>query len=471
MQETPKTTITTDMLDLASAEGLDGPVVTPELISLLHDLLESEDIDGVQALVNYLHEADQAEIFNQLDAQDNIRLAQMLAETFNHDVLPELESEVVEDILEGLGPERSAEVIAQLETEDAVQVIEDLSHADQHEILQTVDTDTRAELKEGLSYPEESAGRLMRKKMVCIPEYWSVGDTIDFLRSHPDLPGDFYVVFVVDPKFHPMGEVHLARIMQNRRDTMIRDIMDPQIRTVRTETDQEEVAYIFRKYGLVEAPVVNEGGRLMGTITVDDVVEVINEEQEEDFMVAAGVQGQELHGGILEGARGRFPWLFINLLTAIAASAIIDLYQETIEHLVLLAVLMPIIASMGGNAGIQSATIVVRALATRRLGPGSGVPMMRREMLMGALNGIALAVVTGVGIYILYGDTHVALVFAAATILTMIIAGLSGVLLPLLMVRLGVDPAISSGVFLTMLTDMVGFFTFLGMASMVIIQG
>ena len=460
--------VTITEADEAAHTSPDQPVVTHALIEYLHELLERGDTSGARALVCGMHEADQAEIFNQLGPEDNVMLARMLGDAFNHDVLPELESEVVEDILEGLGPTRSAEVFAALDSEDAVQIIEDLPREDQEELLGSLDSGTREELREGLSYPEESAGRMMRKKMVSIPEFWTVGDTIDFMRSHPDLPGDFYVVFVTDPKFRPIGEVHLARVMQNKRDVTIRDIMDTGIRAVHTDTDQEQVAYIFRKYGLVEAPVVNDDGRLVGTITVDDAVEVLGEEQEEDFMRAAGLYGQDMHASIMSVAPRRFIWLFINLLTAIAASAIIDVFEETIRQLVLLAVLMPIAASMGGNAGIQSATVAVRAIATRRLGPGSGREMMLREMIMGAINGLAIAAITGLGVYFVYADAAIAAVFAAAIVFTMTAAGLGGVFLPLLLTKLKVDPAISAGVFLTMLTDMVGFFSFLGLAALVL---
>lgn len=465
MTQEPTTLIATDE---AVPGGVEQPPVTPALLEYLHELLDRHDTAAVRTLVCGMHEADQAEIFNQLDPDANVLLAKMLGDSFNHDVLPELESEVVEDILEGLGPERSAEVIAALETEDAVQIIEELSSSDQREILKTVDTETREELQEGLSYPEESAGRLMRKKMVSIPEFWTVGDTIDFMRAHPDLPADFYVVFVVDPKFRPVGEVNLARILRSRREILVRDIMGPRIHALHTTTDQEQVAYVFRKYALVEAPVVNDSGKLVGTITVDDVVEVINEEQEEDILRAAGLYGQELHASVLHVAPRRFIWLFVNLLTAIAASAIIDVFDQTIQQLVLLAVLMPITASMGGNAGIQSATVAVRAIATRRLGPGTSATMMWRETLMGALNGLAMATITALGIYLIYGDAVIAAIFAAAITLTMTVAGLGGVLLPLVLNRLKIDPAISAGVFLTMLTDMVGFFSFLGLAALVL---
>ncbi len=453
---------------LPDEERADAPVVTPELMQQVQEAVEAEDADAAQECVLCLHEADQAEIFHQLNSQQSEKLAELLSDEFNFDVLPELESDVAEDVLHGLGIERSVEAIASLETEDAVQIIEDLSSEDQQGILDAIDTGTRRELEEGLAYPDSSAGRLMRKKMVCVPEFWTVGDTIDLLRSHPDLPGDFYVIFVVNPKFRPVGEILLAKIMQNSRDALVNDIMNTDLHAMQTDTDQEEVAYSFRKYGLVEAPVLNNEGRLVGTITVDDVVEVMQEELEEDFARAAGVHGQELHDTISQAVSKRFPWLFINLLTAIAASAIIDLYQETIAQLVLLAVLMPIIASMGGNAGIQAATVAVRAIATRRIAPGSGRAMMIKEMLLGAVNGLGLAVITALGIYIFYQDVTIAAVFATATIITMIIAGLSGVGLPLLLVRLGVDPAIASGVFLTMLTDMVGFFAFLGLAAFVI---
>ena len=438
------------------------------VVNTVSDLLEEDELGSASEQVASLEIEDQAEVINRLSDTKREQLAQSMNAVIDHEVVAQLDHDAADDVLHALGSEKSAEVIAEMDTEDAVQVIAELDEEDQQDILENLDDETRHQMEEGLSYPEESAGRLMRKKMVAIPEFWTVGDAIDFMRSDDNLPEDFYVMFVVDPQYHLVGEVMLAKVMRFGRHVKIADIMNTKIHPQETHIDQEEVAYDFRKYALVEAPVVNEEGRLMGTITVDDVVDVIQEEIEEDFLRAGGVSEQDIQDSLMEAVKKRFPWLFINLLTAIAASVIIDLYQETIEQLVLLAVLMPIVASMGGNAGIQASTVSVRAIATRRIPTGHTMDVLLKEMALGAINGIGIALVTGVAIFALYHDASIALVFAAATIVTMMIAGLSGAGLPMLLMRLGVDPAISSGVFLTMLTDMVGFFAFLGLAAFVL---
>jgi magnesium transporter len=301
-----------------------------------------------------------------------------------------------------------------------------------------------------------------------VPEFWNVGDVIDYLRRHADMPEEFYVIYVIDPKFHPVGYLTLSKILRHPRDNKLHELMETDMHPLRAEVDQEEVAYVFRKYGLVEAPVINEQGRMIGTITVDDVVHVMREEEEEDFMKSGGVSTKDMYDSVSSSVKRRFPWLFINLLTAIAASAVIDVYEDTIQQLVLLAVLMPIIASMGGNAGIQAATVAVRAIATRHVAAAGAFKMVRKEMMVGLLNGVGLAVITAVGIMIIYGNIQIAVIFAVATVITMIVAGLSGAGLPLIMERMKVDPAIASGVCLTMLTDIFGFFAFLGLASFIL---
>lgn len=447
----------------------DGYSRLPELLMrTIIDALDEEDLVTVRHLVSPLGTEDQAELFNRVNDIHRELLTQALQGEFDFDILPLLDSDAADEVIQALGAEKTAEVIASLDTEDAVQIISELDEDEQQEILESVDKDTRQELEEALAYPEYSAGRLMRKNMVYVPQYWTVGDTIDYLRKSDDLPEDFYAIYVVDPKFHPVGDVLLSKIMQNKRDCLIKDIMNSKLHPQRTSTDQEEVAYVFRKYGLVESPVIDERGKLVGTITVDDVVYVLQDESEDDFLKSGGVREQDIHAGVLETVSMRFPWLFANLLTAVAASAIISMFGATIEKMVLLAVLMPIIASMGGNAGIQAATVAVRAIATKRLTPAKSVSYIIKEVTLGALNGIGIAIATSVGIWVLYDDAQIAIIFSLATILNMMVAGFCGATLPMLFIRLGFDPAISAGVFLTMFTDMFGFFVFLGLAALVI---
>lgn len=368
-----------------------GDEATAEAANIVHGL---DDVESKAELINRLPDSRREQLVHALDE----------AHVFDSDILPHLDADATDDVVAALSGTTAAEAITQLDTEDAVQIIADLDDDDQQEILDNIDAAKRHELEEGLSYPEESAGRLMRKNMVVVPEFWTVGDTIDYLRSNDNLPDDFYVVFVVDPKFVPVGELLLAKIMSHKRAVLIKDIMNSKIHAQNTHTDQEDVAFDFRKYALVEAPVVGENGKLVGTITVDDVVDVMQEEIEEDFLRAGGVSEQDIQDSVMSAVSKRFPWLFVNLLTAIAASVIIDLYSETIEQLVLLAVLMPIVASMGGNAGIQSSTVAVRAIATRRIPTGRVFAMLRKEMALGAVNGAGIAIVMAVGIYMLYGD-------------------------------------------------------------------
>lgn len=441
------------------------PQTDTETLGHMKAALEHSDIDTAYELFNTLHAADKAEILNSLNEEHRLELIAMMGDAFDYDILPELTPEVAGEVLALLGIDRSAEALTQLETDDAVAVIEDLPEENQQTLLEAVPDELRSDLQEGLTYPEESAGRLMTKKLVCVPEFWSVGDTIDYLRAHPDPPENFYVVYVIDPRFHPVGYVPLGRIMRNKRQVKISDIAHFETYSVQTDTDQEEVAHLFTKYGLVEAPVINRNGRLVGTITVDDVVHVIHEEEGEDYLRAGGVMSQDIQAGVSEAVKQRFSWLFVNLLTAVLASVVIGVYAGTIEQIVALAVLMPIVASMGGNAGIQSVTVVVRALAMRQLRSGHLFAAVQRELLIGFINGIGLALVMGAGAWLWYRDVELAIVFAVATVIALTMAGVSGAGIPILLNRLKVDPAVSSGIFLTTITDVVGFLSFLGLAA------
>ncbi len=465
MDESPENIVETAVLDKRE----DAYSQLPELlVRAVTSALDDDDFVKARELVSPLGTEDQAELFNRVNDHHRELLTNALHGNFDSDILPLLDADAAGEVMQALGTEKTAEVIASLDTEDAVQIISELDEDEQQEILDSVDKDTRQELEEALAYPEYSAGRLMRKNMVYVPQYWTVGDTIDYLRNCEDLPDDYYAIYVIDPKFHPVGDVMLSKIMQNKRECPIAQIMNPQLHVQQTDTDQEEVAYVFRKYGLVEAPVVDVKGKLVGTITVDDVVYVLQEESEDDFLKSGGVGEQDIHAGLVESVSLRFPWLFVNLLTAIAASSVIGMFQTTIHNMVLLAVLMPIIASMGGNAGIQAATVAVRAIATKRLSSGANMPYIIKEIMLGAMNGIGIAIATCVGIYVMYRDIHITGIFGLAMVLNMMVAGLCGAGLPLVLKKFKFDPAISAGVILTTFTDVFGFFVFLGLAKLLL---
>lgn len=438
-------------------------------IQLIRRAIDQQDVDTVLAQIQGLHAADIADLFHALNEDERATLTHMLGECFDHSILPELSAEAAEDVIQALGTDACAEAIAQLESDDALHLIEELEDDSQSDLLKAVPGGLRGVLEEALSYPEESAGRLMTRKLVAVPEYWQVGNTIDYLRSHPDLPENFYVVYVVDARFHPIGRLHLGKIMQSSRDIAIAELMVQDHYAVHTHLDQEEVAHLFTKYGLVETAVINDKGRLVGTITVDDVVHVIHEEEGEDYLRAGGVKSQDIQSSIADTLQQRFPWLFLNLLTAVLASFVIGVYSETIEQVVALAVLMPIVASMGGNAGTQSVTVAVRALATRQLKGAHSLQAIRKELIVGCLNGLGLAAIMGFGSWLWYHDLVLSCVFAGATIITLMIAGFSGAAIPIILQRFNVDPAISSGIFLTTVTDVIGFLSFLGLAALVLL--
>lgn len=443
--------------------------ISDVMLDAIVQALHEDDAEAVRNLVIPMHAADVAELLTLLNTEQRHECMEALREVLDPDILAELSPDLVEEVIETLGPEKSAEAIAQLDTDDAVYVMEGLEESDQHEILEALtDAEYRGELREGLAYPESSAGRLMQTTYVSVPEFWTVGDTIDYLRRELDLPDDFYTLTVMDPRFKPVGSLLLSRIMQNKRETPIRDIMSSDMKLISTEMDQEDVALMFRKYGLVEAPVVNEEGRQVGVITVDDIVHVIAEEGEEDFMKAGGVSGQDLHADLLETVKLRLPWLIINLGTAILASFVVSRFEDAIEKLVVLAVLMPIIASMSGNAGIQTVTVAVRGLAAKEIKQNNMWALMRKELGVGLLNGLVLGGVTMAIITVYLGDFKVAAVFSCALLLVMMVSGIAGFAMPLILERFKIDPATAAGVFLTTFTDVASFFVFLGLASWVL---
>jgi len=448
-------------------EGLYG--VTEELVDAVHDAVHENRHEAIAPLIAGLHEADLADLLEHLGSADRAVVVEHIPDDIFAEVVSHLDETVREELLEKLDTRRLAAVVAELETDDAVDLIEDLDEEDQRELLDAVPAGDRLLYEEALAWPEYSAGRLMRREVVAIPSMWTVGETIDFMRSDTELPDDFYNLVVVDPTHKPVGTLPVSRVLRSSRPELLTAIMNEDIRPIPVTMDQEDVAFLFRQYAMVEGPVVDEAGRLVGVITVDDVVEVMEEEHEDDILKLAGVGEDDYYSAVMATTRSRFSWLLVNLFTAIAASGVIAFFDAAIEKVVALAVLMPIVASMGGNAGTQTLTVTVRALATRELSPGGTLRAVAKESLVGLINGVVFAVLMGVITWTWFADPILGGVLATAMVANLLIAGLAGTLIPLGLERWGADPAVASGVFLTTVTDVVGFFVFLGLGSLILL--
>ncbi len=437
--------------------------------------IDAGELERVRELITQLHFADVADILEHLHEDGRDTVIEAFQGVLDPDVFLELDESVRDDLVEKLGVAFVASVVSDMETDDAVQVIEELEEHEQQQVLDTIPAGERSLIEEGLAYPEDSAGRLMQREVMTVPEFWNVGETIDFLRHQADeeeasgesgsLPDLFYDIFVVDPSHKPVGSVALSRLLRSRRPVAITDIMSSEMKLVQVADDQEDVAYLFSQRDLVSAPVVDGGGRLVGVITVDDIVDVIHEEHEEDIMRLGGVREDDLYEAVGDTTRARFSWLLLNLGTAILASVIIGFFEATIEQIVALAVLMPIVASMGGNAGTQTLTVTVRALAMKDLTATNAMRVVGKEVLVGSINGVVFAVLTGLVAWFWFDSQALGLVIALAMIINMVVAGLAGTTIPLVLERNGIDPAIASSVFLTTVTDVVGFAAFLGLAA------
>lgn len=438
--------------------------LTPKLERKVAKAIDEEKLKKAGKLARRLHAADLADLIERLSYEQRAQLLDVLRDAFDAEVLPYLDETVRDEVVELLGPETVGRAISSLDSDDAIAIIEDLDEGEKEAILAAVDPADRALLEEGLTFPEYSAGRLMQRELVAVPSHWTVGQTIDFMRTNPNLPDDFYEIFIVDPRFKPVGVLSLGRLLHNKRPVRLRDIMSSDFVRLQADTPQDEVAYLFRQYGLVSAPVVNESGRLLGRVTVDDVVDIVDEEAEEDILRLGGVSESDLQSSVLATTKQRFLWLLINLGTAILASGVIAIFEATIEQVVALAVLMPIVASMGGNAGTQTVTVVVRALAMRDLSTSNALRVIWKEALVGLLNGLLFAVLIG-AIAGFWFEPLIGAVIAAAMVINMLVAGLSGALIPIGLERLKIDPAVASSVFLTTVTDVIGFFAFLGLAA------
>ncbi len=446
-------------LEIAETSSMD-------LIRSVSEALRDGHPAAAAALVSDLKAPDLADVIELLEPGERIELIQAIGPAFDYEVLSELDESVRDQVSEGLPNEILAKAVTQLDTDDAAYVIESLEESDKQEILAQLSSGERQALERNLEYPEETAGRIMQADFVAVPPFWTVGTVVDHMRESDDLPDYFSEIFVVDPTFHVLGAVDLSRLLRTKRDVAVSTIMNPDRHVVLATEGQEEVARQFQRYDLMSAPVVDESNRLVGVVTVDDVVEVIQEEADADMKALGGVGDESLSDTVTEVAKPRFWWLFINLFTALLASAVIGLFGATIEKMVALAVLMPIVASMGGNAGTQTMTVAVRALATRELTAANVARVVFRETAVGLLNGAAFAVLMGMIAYFWFQSTPLGVVIGAAMIINLFAAALAGIFIPLVLNRWKFDPAVSSTVFVTTVTDVVGFFSFLGLASL-----
>ena len=438
----------------------------PEFVDAVLDAVRAGDAAEAHALVEPLHPADIADLF-ELTPQDCRRdLAAAIADLLDADVFAELNDYVRESLIDALDARQVADIASELDTDDAVAIIEDMEPEDQREVLRAMEPDDRAAIEEALSYPEESAGRLMQRDLVAVPEHWTVGDALDYLRGHDELTTDFWEIFVVDPAHRPVGTCALSWILRTPRSIAMSDVMQREQTLIPVDMDQEEAALRFQKYALISAAVVDASGRLVGMITVDDVVHIIQEEAGEDTLLLSGAGEGDINEPIRFTVRTRLMWLLVNLPTAMLAATVVGLFDDRIARFAVLAQLMGIVSGMGGNAGTQTLAVVVRALATNQLTSSNTMRMIGRELRIAASNGSALGVLVGLGSYLWFGNVGLSLVFGFALLLNNLMAGLAGVFVPITLDRFDIDPAVSSSVFVTMCTDCMGFLSFLGLASL-----
>ncbi|MDZ7790851.1 MAG: magnesium transporter [Xanthomonadales bacterium] len=447
------------------ADGLEQ-----EHIQSVIDAVEAQDADQLNELLEPLHAADVADLIEQISQPERLALVELWGDSIDGDVLSELNESVREPLLEVLPPEVVAEAIRNLDSDDVVELVEDLEEEQQSRLLEALEIKDRIGVEGALSYPEYSAGRLMQRELVAVPEDWSVGQAIDYIRADESLPDQFYHVILVSPAMKPVGYVTLGRLLSSRRQVTLADLMEPSFRTVSVVEESSDVAYLFNHYHLISTPVVDENGRLVGMITIDDAMTVLDEEHEEDMLRLAGVDEESsLTDTVWQTTRGRAVWLMVNLVTAIFASLVINMYADTIDQMVALAVLMPIVASMGGNAGTQTMTVAVRAIATRELTRRNAMRVSWREVKVGAINGLGFGVVMALVAAVWFGVPMLGVVIALAMAFTLVAAALGGIVIPIMLERFNIDPALASGPFVTTVTDVIGFFAFLGLATVVLL--
>jgi magnesium transporter len=441
----------------------------PALIYGVVQALDNNDAEAVRKAVADLHYSDLADLIEALWPEHRTQLVEVLRRKFPVEVIPELDEEVRDQVAAQLGTKDLAAAIVDLESDDALYLIEGLEEGKRRQVLHAIPAALRRQMEEALAFPEQSAGRLMQREVVAVPLFWTVGQCIDDMRESDDLPDDFYDIFVVDPKHRPVGWVPLDKLIRSKRPVKIGDIMEQDIEPIPVDMDQEKVAFLFKQHDLTSAPVVDKSGRLLGTITVDDVVDVIEAEAEEDLLKLHGVAETDVHAPLVTTVRSRFVWLFVNLGTAFLASSVIGMFEDALQKIVALAVLMPISASMGGNAGTQTMAVAVRALATRELTAANALRILAKEVLVGGINGILFALITGTLAGLWFQSYMIALCIGGAMILNLLAAGFAGIVIPMLSQKMRIDPAVSSTVILTTVTDVVGFMSFLGLATLLLL--
>ncbi len=463
MTETPAQRGAPEPVALRDEDG----AIRADFVETVQAAIATHDSATLRAVVGDLHEADTGDLIEALDPDSRPRLIELMGKDFDFSALTEVDDTVREEILEELEPKTVAEGVRDLDSDDAVYILEDLPRQEQAEILDQLPHFERAALERSLLYPEESAGRRMQTEFIMVPPHWNVGQAIDYMRETADLPDRFYELYVVDPDYRFQGAVPLDRLLRSKRPVPIAELMDEDRRRVLATDDQEEVARFFERYNLVAAPVVDESGRLVGVLTFDDIVDVIEQEAEEDIKALGGVKAdEELSDSVWDIVKSRFPWLLANLVCALVAAWVIRQFSTSIEKMVALAVLMPIVASMGGNAGTQTMTVAVRALATQDLSDANSWRVVRRELMVGIVNGVGFALVLGVIAALWFNVNDLGIVIGLAMVCVLAAAAFGGIVIPLLLTRLDVDPAIASGPFVTTITDVVAFSSFLGIATL-----
>lgn len=447
--------------------------ISPEDIRQVEEWLEDKDYDALQVVVDDYHPSEQADLIQHLDnTQQRLELAQYLNQQGEYEFWADLDEVVSSEMMDELDVKDLTNVVRELESDDAVTILESLdTDAEREAIIQNLDAEDQQALRQSFSWPEDSAGRMMNHEFIAFPSYMNVGDAIDWFRREAeeddnDLPDQFYNIYLLNSQAKPMGQVALSKLLQTKRNVELKDISQGDLPTIAGDMDQEDVAFLFKQIDLVAAPVVDDNGRMIGEITIDDVVDVIEEEHEEDLMALGGVHEEDLYERIRPTAKARLRWLIINLFTCVLSTVVIAFFADTIEAVVVLAALMPIVASMGGNAGTQTLTVAIRAIATRELGAANAWRFIRKEGIVGLINGVLLAIIGGVVTYFWQFDVALAFVIAGALILNLIVAALSGALIPLGLTKFGIDPAVASSVVLTTVTDVIGFMVFLGFAKM-----
>ena len=453
--------------DLGSKDA--SYVIDKQKMAIVLSALASGNRVDLTEVLEPLHPADIADIIEQLNTTDRARFIRLYDTEFYGDILSEIDEHIREEVIAELKPDVLAEAVRDLESDDVVDIVEDLEEEQKETILKALDEGDRVAVQSLLSYPEQSAGRLMQREVVMAPEHWSVGMAIDFLRNDANLPEQFYHIVLVDPRLHPVGNVSLGKLMSSKRSVLLREIIEDVFQVIPADQDEADVAYAFNQYHLISAPVVDMENRVVGVITIDDAMVVLDEELEEDIMLLAGIGDSSVSDTIIETVRGRLPWLAVNLVTAILASIVIAQFEATIAQFVALAILMPIIASMGGNAATQSLTVAVRAIATKDISSTNIGRVIRREVGVGILTGLIFAVSMGlIGVF-WFGTAMLGVVIAISMLINLVVANLAGTTIPVILEKLGIDPALASGAFVTTVTDVVGFFAFLSIAGILLL--